>query len=100
MVIVCTRAYSDHGDVPVHMPVIVRTRAYADHRYLPVHIPVIVRTRTEVTGKSMCSSHGHGELCRSISCYVLVTIKVPMMKSKYVHGLRPCNANVIIIFVF
>ena len=34
---------------------------------------------------------------RSISRQVLVTIKVSMLKSKYVHRLRPCNANVIII---
>ena len=51
MVIVCTRAYADHGDVPVHMPVIVRTHEYADHRNLPMHMLVVVCTRAEVTGK-------------------------------------------------
>ena len=51
MFIVRTRAYADHGDITVHMPVIVRARAYANHGDLPVHMPVIVRTCAEVKGK-------------------------------------------------
>ena len=50
--------------------------------------------------KKLCSINGHRELGRYISCYVLVTIKVSILKSKYVHVLCPCNVNVIIIFVF
>ena len=51
MFIVRTRAYADHVDVPVHMPVIVRACEYANHGDLPMHMTVIVHTRAEVTGK-------------------------------------------------
>ena len=46
------------------------------------------------------SSHSHGEVGRSICCYILVTIKVSLLKSKYLHGLRPCKANIIIILCY
>ena len=32
-----------------------------------------------------------------IDRYTLVTFKVSLLKSKYVHGIRPCHTNVIII---
>ena len=46
------------------------------------------------------SSHVHSEVGRSISRYILVIIKVSLLKSKYVHGLRACNTNVIIILSY
>ena len=76
---------------------------------------VTVRTRAAgmITGQYPCrnhgvvtvqqsqySSHSHGEVGMSIARYVIVTIKVSLLKSKYVHVLRPCHANVIIILCY
>ena len=51
-----------------------------------------------VTGQYLCRNHGHMKVGRSIARYILVTIKVSLLKSEDVHRICPSNANVIIIF--
>ena len=52
-----------------------------------------------VTGAIIMQQSGHGKVGGSIARYVLVNIKISMLKSEDVHRLCPSDANVIIIFV-
>ena len=42
-----------------------------------------------VRGQYLCSNHGHMKVGKSIARYVLVTIKVTLLKSEDVHRLGP-----------